>query len=88
MSTRRSRWALRFYYSRPFVDNAPYTDPTISNLFMESVSTSEGRQTIDGKTYGYIERRYAVSGVTAGAGPGRGGLRQICSGGQRAPLRI
>ena len=57
---------VRFYYSRPFVDNAPYTDPNISNLFMESVSTSEGRQTIDGKTYGYIERRYAVSGVTAG----------------------
>ncbi len=57
---------VRFYYSRPFMDNAPYTDPNISNLFMESVSSSEGRQTIDGKTYGYIERRYAVSGVTAG----------------------
>lgn len=58
--------AIRFYYSRPFLDNAPYTEPSISNLFMESLSSSEGRQSIDGKTYGYIERRYAVSGVTAG----------------------
>ena len=58
--------AVRFYYARLFAGNAPYADPSISNLFMELVGSSEGRQTISGKTYSYIERRYAVSGVTAG----------------------
>ncbi len=58
--------AVRFYFSRLFAGNAPYSEPAISNLFMEPVGSSEGRQTISGKTYSYIERRYAVSGVTAG----------------------
>ncbi len=57
---------VRFYYSRPFLDNAPYTAPVISNLFMEEISTSEGRQIIAGKEYAYMEKRYAVSGVTEG----------------------
>lgn len=57
---------VRFYYARPFVDNAPYNAPTISNLFMEEVSTSEGQQIIDGKAYSYMEKRYALSGVSAG----------------------
>lgn len=57
---------VRFYYSRGFVDNAPYTAPTLSNLFLEEISTSEGHQTIGNKVYSYMEKRYAVSGVTAG----------------------
>lgn len=57
---------VRFYYARPFVDNAPYSAPTPSNLFMEEISTSEGQQIIDGKTYSYMEKRYALSGVSAG----------------------
>ncbi len=57
---------VRFYFSRPFVDNAPYTAPSISNLFMEEVGTSEGQQIIDGKAYSYTEKRYAISGVSAG----------------------
>ena len=72
---------VRFYFARPFMDNAPYNEPTISNLFMELISTSEGRQTIDNKTYGYIERRYAISGVTAGpAQTGGASVRYIPAG--------
>lgn len=58
--------AVRFYYSRPFVDNAPYTAPAISNLFMEEIGTSDGSQTISGRVYAYMEKRYALSGVAAG----------------------
>lgn len=58
--------AVRFYYSRPFVDNAPYTAPSISNLFMEEIGTSDGSQTISGRVYAYMEKRYALSGVSAG----------------------
>ena len=69
---------VRFYYTRPFLDNAPYTPPSISNLFMEEISTSEGRQTIGGKAYLYMEKRYAVSGVTPGkAQAGAASVRYI-----------
>ncbi len=72
---------IRFYFSSNFVDNAPYNEPSISNLFMELISTSEGRQKIDNKTYGYIERRYAISGVTAGpAQVGEASVRYIPAG--------
>lgn len=70
--------AVRFYYALPFVGNAPYNAPTVSNLFMEEVSSSEGRQNIDGRIYNYIERRYAVSGVTNGpAQAGNASVRYI-----------
>ncbi len=69
---------VRFYYTRPFLDNAPYTPPTISNLFMEEISTSEGRQNIGGKVYLYMEKRYAISGVTPGkAEAGAASVRYI-----------
>lgn len=58
--------AVRFYYSREFLDNPPYTPPSISNLFMEEIAPSEGNQTIGRKRYVYTEKRYAVSGVAAG----------------------
>ena len=58
---------VRFYFARLFMDNAPYTEPSISNLFMEEIARSEGRQIINGRLYNYQERRYAISGVTAGA---------------------
>lgn len=58
--------AVRFYYSRAFVGSAPYTSPSISNLFMEAVGNSEGQQLIDNTMYAYSEKRYTVSGVTAG----------------------
>ena len=57
--------AVRFYYARPFMGSAPYTAPSINNLFMEEIGRSEGRQTIDGRQYVYTEIRYSVSGVTA-----------------------
>ena len=57
---------VRFYYSKPFSDSAPYTAPTISNLFLEEVNRSDGKQIIDGKQYQYAEIRYAATGVTAG----------------------
>lgn len=73
--------AVRFYFSRPFVDNAPFTAPSITNLFMEELPLSEGRQTIGGKTYSYIEKRYAISGVTAGkAQVGPASVKYIPSG--------
>ncbi len=59
--------SVRVYYAHLFFKNAPYTAPSISNLFMEFVSSAEGSQTINGKPYRYIEQRYAISGVTAGA---------------------
>lgn len=72
---------VRFYYSRAFVDNAPYTAPVISNLFMEEIGTSEGSQTIGGTVYSYMEKRYALSGVTAGkAQAGAATVRYIPAG--------
>lgn len=56
----------RFYYARPFSDSAPYTAPSISNLFLEEINRSEGRQTIGGRTYSYIEIRYGATAVTTG----------------------
>lgn len=58
--------AVRFYYLHGFTGNAPYTPPTITNLFLEEIARSEGHQTIGRKTYSYSEIRYAVAGVTAG----------------------
>ncbi len=58
--------AVRFYYARPFMGTAPYTAPSINNLFMEEIGRSEGRQFIDGKTYIYTEIRYALCPVMAG----------------------
>lgn len=59
-------FAVRFYYSKPFSDSAPYTAPTISNLFLEEIGRSDGSQTISGRRYSYAEIRYAATGVTAG----------------------
>ena len=58
--------AVRFYYDAPFSGNAPYTAPTLNNLFVEELGRSEGRQTIDNKLYDYIEIRYAATGVMSG----------------------
>lgn len=58
--------AVRFYYARPFMGTAPYTAPSINNLFMEEIGRSEGKQYIDGKSFIYTEIRYAVSAVTLG----------------------
>jgi len=58
--------AVRFYYSKPFSDSAPYTAPAITNLFLEEIGRSEGAQTILGRRYSYIEIRYAATGVTEG----------------------
>ncbi len=58
--------AVRFYYDKPFSDSAPYTAPTISNLFLEETGRTEGSQLIAGRRYQYIEIRYAAIGVTAG----------------------
>ena len=58
--------AVRFYYSQPFSGSAPYTAPSISNLFLEEIGRSDGRQQIGGTFYEYIEIRYGATGVTAG----------------------
>ena len=58
--------AERFYYAKPFSNSAPYTAPTISNLFLEEIGRSEGSQTILGRQYDYIEIRYNATGVTQG----------------------
>lgn len=59
--------AVRFYYDAPFSGNAPYTAPTLNNLVVEELGRAEGRQTIAGKLYDYIEIRYAATGVMSGA---------------------
>ncbi|WP_458401711.1 BatD family protein [Candidatus Avelusimicrobium sp.] len=58
--------AIRFYYDRPFLNNAPYIAPSLSNLVMEELGVSDGNQSIDGRNYAYKEMRYAISGVTPG----------------------
>lgn len=59
-------FGVRFYYLLPFVGNAPYTAPSIDNLFLEEIGRPEGTQIINGKRYTYTEIRYALTGVTAG----------------------
>lgn len=56
---------VRFYYSKPFYD-APYQNPTLSNLFMEEAGEAQGQQTVGGTIYRYEEKRYLLSGVSAG----------------------
>lgn len=58
--------AVRFYYDKAFAGSAPYTAPSITNLFLEEIGRSDGHQTISGKNYQYIEIRYAAVGVTPG----------------------
>ena len=58
---------VRFYYSRPFAGQPPYTPPTVTNIFMEPLKlNTEGSQILKGKMFRYIEQRYALSGVQAG----------------------
>ena len=57
--------AVRFYYSKAFYD-APYQNPMVSNLFMEEIGEAQGQQNIQGRTYRYEEKRYQLSGVSAG----------------------
>ncbi len=57
--------AVRFYYSQAFYD-APYQNPSVSNLFMEETSQAQGQQNIQGRLYRYEEKRYQLSGVSAG----------------------
>lgn len=57
--------AVRFYYSQAFYD-APYQNPSVSNLFMEEASDAQGQQTLYGVPYRYEEKRYRLSGVSAG----------------------
>lgn len=57
--------AVRFYYSQAFYD-APYQNPAVSNLFMEETTQAQGQQNIQGRLYRYEEKRYQLSGVSAG----------------------
>lgn len=57
--------AVRFYYSQAFYD-APYQNPTVSNLFMEELSSTQGQQTIQNTLYRYEEKRYRLWGASAG----------------------
>lgn len=57
--------AVRFYYSQGFYD-APYQNPTVSNLFMEASGEAQGQQRINGRLYRYEEKRYRLTGVSAG----------------------
>lgn len=56
---------VRFYYSRAFYD-APYQNPAITNLFMEEAGDAQGQQTVNGVIYRYEEKRYHLTGVSAG----------------------
>lgn len=58
---------IRFYYAQPFVDQAPYFTPTVTNIFMEPLKQNvQGSQVLKGRMYRYVERRYALSGVQPG----------------------
>ena len=57
--------AVRFYYSQAFYD-APYQNPTVSNLFMEETDSAQGQQTIQNTIYRYEEKRYRLWGASAG----------------------
>lgn len=56
---------VRFYYSKAFYD-APYQNPTLSNLFMEEAGDAQGQQTVNGIIYRYEEKRYRLTGVSQG----------------------
>lgn len=57
--------AVRFYYSQAFYD-APYQNPSVSNLFMEEAGSAQGQQTIQNTIYRYEEKRYRLWGASAG----------------------
>ncbi len=57
--------AVRFYYSQPFYD-APYQNPTVSNLLLEELPASQGQQTLQNTIYRYEEKRYRLTPVSAG----------------------
>lgn len=57
--------AVRFYYSQTFYD-APYSKPSVTNIFMEDLGSAQGSQTIGGRMYRYQEQRYGISGAAAG----------------------
>ena len=57
---------VRFYYSQAFYD-APYQNPSVSNLFMEESGSAQGQQTIQNTLYRYEEKRYRLWGASAGA---------------------
>lgn len=58
---------VRFYYAEAFIDQAPYSSPTVNNIFMEPVGAqTEGTQILRGRMYRYVEQKYALSGVSAG----------------------
>lgn len=57
--------AVRFYYSQTFYD-APYSKPSVTNIFMEDLGSTQGTQTIGGRMYRYQEQRYSLSGAAAG----------------------
>ncbi len=56
---------VRFYYAPAFYE-AAYHNPQVSNLFMEEGPSVQGRQNINGTMYNYEEKRYELSGVSAG----------------------
>lgn len=56
---------IRFYYAKQF-DEGPYTDPSVTNMFMEELDSTTGTQTIAGKKYYYVEKRNKISAPTAG----------------------
>ena len=58
--------SVRFYYSVELHNNAPYTKPSVSNIFMEKTGSSEGRQLVGNTYYSYFEERYQLSGVAVG----------------------
>lgn len=59
--------AVRFYYAQAFQDNAPYQKPSVTNLFMEEMGSSEGSQKINGRYFHYMEQRYQLAAAAAGA---------------------
>ncbi len=56
---------VRFYYSQPFYE-APYQNPSVSNLLIEELPSAQGQQTIQNTLYRYEEKRYRLTGVSAG----------------------
>ncbi len=59
--------AVRFYYSQPFYE-APYQKPSVTNLFMQSMGTAQGSQSIGGILYRYEEQRYQLAAAAPGEG--------------------
>ena len=58
--------SVRFYYSIPIHNEAPYTKPSVTNIFMENATSSEGSQQFGNTHFAYFEQRYTISGVAAG----------------------